>query len=290
MAALSQTAAGEPALTPTSPRPRSKGGANARSRRWLTVYRYGVITLMLSFFFIPLLAMLEFSTRGTSTADRTLAPWRGIGDYPDLVAAIRISLELAVITPIAVIALLLPTMVWVRLRLPQLNRVVEFLCLLPLTIPPIVLVVGLAPIYLWVTYLFGDSTLNLWWAYVVLSLPYVARALDTGLAAIDLRTLSEAARSLGASWTMVVLRVVMPNVSGALLNSVLLTVSLVLGEFTFANLLNYQNFQVALNQLGQANAQVSIAAGLGSLVLVFLLLVLLSFANRSRRNRTLKET
>jgi putative spermidine/putrescine transport system permease protein len=261
-------------------------GANARSHRLLTAVRVVILTLMLAFFFVPLLAMLEFSTRGTSTSQRTLEPWRGIVDYPDLVAAIRISLELAVITPIAVLALLVPTMIWVRLRLPYLNRVVEFLCLLPLTIPPIVLVVGLAPIYLWVTYLFGDSTLNLWWAYVILALPYVARALDAGLSAIDLRTLAEAARSLGASWGTVVLRVVMPNISGALLNSVLLTVSLVLGEFTFANLLNYQNFQVGLNQLGQANAQVSIAAGLASLILVFLLLVVLSFVNLTRRNRT----
>jgi putative spermidine/putrescine transport system permease protein len=279
------------ALTASSAPVPAGAGANARSRRWLTLFRIGILVLLAAFFFIPLLSMLEFSTRSTTiSAPRTALPWRGIFDYPELVAAIRISLELAVVTSAAVLALLVPTLVWVRLRLPQLRRTVEFLCLLPLTIPPIVLVVGLAPIYLWVTYLFGDSTLNLWWAYVVLALPYVARALDTGLSAIDLRTLSEAARSLGASWATVILRVVVPNISGAVLNSLLLTVSLVLGEFTFANLLNYVNFQVALNQLGQANAQVSIAAGLGSLVLVFLLLVLLSFANRSRRNRTLKES
>jgi putative spermidine/putrescine transport system permease protein len=266
-------------------------GANARSRRRLTVFRVVVVLLMAAFFFIPLLSMLEFSTRSTTiSAARTLTPWRGIFDYPELVAAIRVSLELAAVTSVAVLALLVPTLVWVRLRLPQLRRTVEFLCLLPLTIPPIVLVVGLAPIYLWVTYLFGDSTVNLWWAYVILALPYVARALDTGLSAIDLRTLSEAARSLGATWATVVLRVVLPNISAAVLNSTLLTVSLVLGEFTFANLLNYVNFQVALNQLGQANAQVSIAAGLGSLVLVFVLLVVLSFANRSRRTRAPKES
>lgn len=275
----------------TAPAGARGSGANARSRRRLTLFRAAVFVLLAAFFFVPLLSMLEFSTRGASiSAARSLAPWRGIFDYPDLVAAIRVSLELAVVTSVAVLALLVPTLVWVRLRLPQLRRTVEFLCLLPLTIPPIVLVVGLAPIYLWVTYFFGDSTLNLWWAYVILALPYVARALDTGLSAIDLRTLSEAARSLGASWSTVVLRVVLPNISAAVLNSTLLTVSLVLGEFTFANLLNYVNFQVALNQLGQANAQVSIAAGLASLVLVFVLLVALSFANRSRRTRAPKES
>ena len=36
--------------------------------------------------------------------------------------------------------------------------------------------------------------------YVVLSLPYMYRAVDTGLRAIDVRTLTEAAQSLGATW------------------------------------------------------------------------------------------
>ena len=40
----------------------------------------------------------------------------------------------------------------------------------------------------------------LFFVYVILALPYAYRALDAGLAAIDVQTLSEAARSLGASW------------------------------------------------------------------------------------------
>ena len=40
------------------------------------------------------------------------------------------------------LVLLVPTMIWVRLRVPRLRRLVEFICLLPLTIPAIVLVVG----------------------------------------------------------------------------------------------------------------------------------------------------
>jgi putative spermidine/putrescine transport system permease protein len=38
-------------------------------------------------------------------------------------------------------------MIWIRLRVRWLARTMEFLCLLPLTIPAIVLVVGLGPIY-----------------------------------------------------------------------------------------------------------------------------------------------
>ncbi|HEY5031683.1 MAG TPA: ABC transporter permease subunit [Actinomycetes bacterium] len=247
------------------------------------MFRVVVLVLAAVFFLTPILAMLEFSTRGTGIgAPRTLTYWRQIFDYPDLVAAIQVSLELAVITSVAGLLLLVPTMIWVRLRLPKLKRVIEFLCLLPLTVPAIVLVVGLAPVYAWVTYFFGDSTLTLAFAYVVLVLPYTYRVLDAGLSAIDVQTLSEAARSLGAGWGTVMLRIVAPNMRSALLNSALLSVALVLGEFTIAQLLNFVNLQVAINMLGRANAGVSIAVAVASLFFAFILLVALSFVGRRR--------
>ena len=98
------------------------------------------------------------------------------------------------------LVILVPTMIWVRLRAPWARGIVEFLCLLPLTIPALVIVVGLRNVYLWVTYFLGESALTLTFVYVVLVLPFAYRALDAALSAIDLKTLSEAARSLGAGW------------------------------------------------------------------------------------------
>src|SRR5260370_4826283 len=92
--------------------------------------------------------MFVFSRRGTgATSPGTLDAWKAIGTYPDLVAGIVASLELAVITSIGVLVVLVPTMVWVRLRLPRLRPVIESISLLPLTIPAIILVVGFLPIY-----------------------------------------------------------------------------------------------------------------------------------------------
>jgi putative spermidine/putrescine transport system permease protein len=178
--------------------------------------------------------------------------------------------------------LLVPTMIWVRLRLPRLSRVVEFLCLLPLTIPAIVLVAGLAPEYRWLSINFSESILTLAFVYLVLVLPYTYRTLHTGLAAIDVKTLSEAARSLGAGWATVMARIIVPNMWSALLNASLLSVAVVLGEFTIANLLNYVNLQVSIALLGRANAAVSIAVAVASLMFAFILLVILSFFGRPR--------
>ena len=255
--------------------------------RWLKlqVFRYVMFGLAAVFFLIPLSAMFEFSTRG-SNGSRTFQYWQSIVSYPDMVAAIVASLQLAVITSLAMLVLLVPTMVWVRLKLPRLNRVVEFICLLPLTIPAIVLVVGLFPVYIWLGTNFSDSILTLSFAYVVLVLPYCYRTLNTGLAAIDVKTLTEAARSLGASWLDVMWRVIVPNISNAILNATLLSVALVLGEYTIANVLLYNNLQVELVHLGRADAGTSIAVAVASLMFAFVLLIAISFVgSRPRRAR-----
>jgi putative spermidine/putrescine transport system permease protein len=180
---------------------------------------------------------------------------------------------------------LVPTMVWVRLRLPRLRRPIESISLLPLTIPAIVLVVGFWPMYQWIGINVSDSILTLSFAYAILVLPFAYRALDAGLAAIDVKTLSEAARSLGASWFTVIWRVIVPNISSALLNAGLLAVALVLGEYTIANNLLFPNLQVEIVSLGRTDAGVSIAVAVASLLFAFILLVALAFVGGPRRRR-----
>ena len=252
------------------------------SRRFrLQLFRITVFVVLGAFFLIPIGAMFEFSTRGNGiNAPRTLEAWANIATTPDLVSAIIASLELAVITSLMMLALMLPTMVWVRLRLPRISRVVEFICLMPLTVPAIALVVGLKPIYVWISLNVTDSILALAFGYLILVLPYAYRALDAGLAAIDLKTMSEAARSLGAGWGTVIVRVIVPNMSAGILNAALLSVSLVLGEYTVANILNYENLQVAIAYVALVSAGTSIAVAVASLLFAFVLLMVLNFVGR----------
>ncbi|WNV88860.1 ABC transporter permease subunit [Umezawaea sp. Da 62-37] len=246
------------------------------------VLRWVVLVVLGIYFVLPLVAMGEFSTRGVNDT-RSLDSWTGIFADPDLVDSILTSVELAVLSSVLMLVLLVPTMAWIRLRLPKLRRLVEFLCLLPLTIPAIVLVVGMAPLYAWVNYLLGDSPLTLTFVYAVLVLPFAYRAIDAGLASIDLKTLAEAARSLGASWGTVLWRIVVPNIRTALIGASLLSVALVLGEFTIASLLNFETLQVQVNLIGKRNAGLSIAVSLACLVFAFVLLFLLSYVGQRRR-------
>ena len=122
---------------------------------------------------------------------------------------------------------MLPTTVYVHLRLPRLRRLLEGITILPIVIPPVVLIVGvlaLAPGFLKAT------SLLLALEYVILAMPFAYRAIDAGLRALDLKTLVEASSSLGAGWVSTLWRVVLPNLRTALLSAVVLTVALVLGE------------------------------------------------------------
>ena len=69
--------------------------------------------------------------------------------------------------------------------------------------------------------------------YMVLTLPYMYRAIDAGLRATNVKTLTEAAQSLGAGWPRIIWQVIVTNVRGALVNGAFLT---------FANLQTYVNY------------------------------------------------
>jgi putative spermidine/putrescine transport system permease protein len=235
------------------------------------------------FFLFPLYAMADFSTRNLLKGGRTLQAWKNLVQDDALYQAIVISLLLAVFTVVLMLVILVPTMIWVRLRAPWAKGVIEFLCLLPLTIPALVIVVGLRNVYLWVAYFLGESALTLTFVYVVLVLPFAYRALDGALSAIDLKTLSEAARSLGAGWFATITRVVVPNIWSGILSAAFISIAVVLGEYTIASLSGFQTLQVQIVLIGKADGPTSVAASLAVLVFGFVLLLVLALLTRGRR-------
>lgn len=274
---------------------RSTVGNNEAALKKQRLFTNTVITIALLGFLIPLVSLFLFSIRFPLTGVIDWGGWVGLFEFQGArqQTAQRIwegmfnSLIMAAITIVLLLLLLIPTMVWIRLRLPKLQRIIEFISLLPLTIPAIALVVGLAPVYAFLsTKLLNAHSIWLSLAYVVLALPYAFRSLDAGLSAINVKTLSEAARSFGASWVTVLLRVILPNIRPAVISATFVGVAVVLGEYTIASILARQNLQTALFQINLSDAQVSAAVSLLVLLLTTLgLMVLDSITARKPRSR-----
>ncbi|WZH37626.1 MAG: ABC transporter permease subunit [Microbacterium enclense] len=196
--------------------------------------------------------------------------WTGLGN----------SLTLAAVTVLLVLVLFTPTMVLVALAFPRLRRVFEFVALLPISLPAIVLVVGLTPLYLQIGRTLGTGAWTLAFAYGILVLPFAYRSIQASIDAIDVKTLSEAARTLGAGWTSVLVRVIVPNLRQGLLAATLISVAVVLGEFTIASLLNRQTLQTALIVVNKQDGYVAAIFTLLALAFAFALLLVIGRVGR----------
>ncbi len=251
-----------------------------------TVWSWFWMVLGGLYFFLPLLATFEFSLKAKKGVYSFLAYERVFAD-PLFLRTFIFSLEMAVFTALAGILLIFPTVYWIRLKLPQLRGLIEFVSMLPFVVPAIVLVFGLirvfsgAPFFLTNTFL-GTNVL-LVAAYVVLTMPYLYRSIDTGLQAIDVRTLTEAAQSLGAGWATILFRVILPNVRVSILSGSFLAVATVMGEFTIASfLVGIRAFGPYMSLVGQNKTYESSSLAIISFALTWAFIGLIQFLNRGR--------
>ncbi len=210
------------------------------------------------YFALPLVGMTEFSLkmrRGVYSFDA----YRRVFEDPTFWATFSYSLALAAATIVVGVLLVVPTAYWVRLKLPKARPYIEFITLLPLVIPAIVVVFGYIRLFNTSSVLpltgsaFGTDFL-LTMGYTTLALPYMYRSVDTGLRTIDVATMTEAAQSLGAGWLTILARVILPNVMVAVLSGAFLTLAIVMGEFTMAALLNRPAFGPYMQLLGANRA------------------------------------
>ncbi len=242
-----------------------------------------VLWVAAAYFIIPFYAAMKFCLQNVN-GGFSLQTLSEIGDAPQFTSALWLSTELAVVTMVIVMVLMVPTMIYVHLRMPRFRRVMEVITILPIVIPPIVLVVGIDGS--WPQWLKSSQWL-LALVYVVLAMPYVYRSLDAGLGALDLKTLVEAARSLGSGWVSIIWRVLVPNLRSALLSASVLTLALVFGEFTIANLEGWQTVPVWIYLAPTNNARINTLVAMIALLgtcLVLMLIVSLDRKSHSRRS------
>ncbi len=237
------------------------------------------------YFFLPLLATFLFSLHGRKGGLSFVAYAHVFAD-PQFSRTFLFSLEMAAATIAAGLVLMVPTALWVHLRLPRARPLIEIFTLLPFVIPPIVLVFGLIRVYSRPPLTLVSSPVLLVAGYVVLSFPYIYRTVDTGLRAVDLRVLTEAAQSLGARWLTTLVRVVLPSIRVALLSAAFLTFSVVVGELTLAVMLAWPAFGPYMALVGRDLAYEPAALAIISFLLTWGSLLLIQSFSRGLKGTT----
>ena len=272
--AIESVAAGRDAKLTSTPR-RGTGKVV-----WWIVFIIGFL-----YFFVPLLGTFAFSMR----SDPLFSAYAVVVDDPQFAATLFYSFLIGIITIIASSILIVPTAFWVRLRLPRLRPYIEFITLLPFVIPPVVLVFGLIRAYSRPPLPFTNTDIGssalLVFAYIVLSLPYMYRSVDSGLRAIDIRTLTEAAQSMGAGWFTILVRIILPNLRVALLSGAFLSLAIVIGEFTMAVYLARPAFGPYLALLGANRTYEPAAVSLISFGVTWLAMIAIALIGRGSRTR-----
>lgn len=243
-------------------------------RRPFPAWRWIILTAAAAYFLIPLYGALTFTGISAFGTVVTTSGFAG---------SLWLSVRLAAVTTVITLALMVPTTVYVHLRLPRVRRLMESVTILPIVIPPVVLIIGvlqIAPSAL------QASPYLLSLEYVVLAMPFAYRSIDAGLRSVDTRTLTEASNSLGGGWPVTLWRVILPNLSTALLSATVLTVALVLGEYTMASLDLTTTFPVWIVTNDQVSAQASVASSLLALLVTWLFLMAITMIGTRQARRT----
>lgn len=246
------------------------------------VARVVILILALVLYFTPLVsaALFGFTLPGKGfTFDSVVPALSETGFWSGVITTI----ELAILTSVLSLALLLPTLIWLHLRSPRLLAIAEGLSLIPFVVPAVALVSGANLFFRAVAPSFLVSVYSLVPFYVVLALPLVFRALDAGIRAIDVKTLMDAAASLGAGGFRSIVQIVQPNLRSAILSATLLSSAFVIGEYALASLLLHSTFPVLVVVAGQTQPRAAAALSFIAIVGTWLLMLLLSISSGSKQ-------
>jgi putative spermidine/putrescine transport system permease protein len=219
-----------------------------KPRRGISVSAVVWLLIGAAYFLIPLISTLLFSLKSNQTGKCcTAANYSWVLHNGEFWHSLKISTLLSLETIVISLALFVPTIYWVHLKLPRLRPVIAFLALIPFVVPPIVMVVGLLQVFKGSpSWFYAEPWGFLAGAYVILAFPYMFFSLDAGFRSIDVHTLTEASQSLGARWPTTLFKVILPNIRGAALAASFLTLAIVMGEYTIANLSAFHTFPIFL--------------------------------------------
>lgn len=192
--------------------------------------------------------------------------------WTDYRGPIGLSLGLALACLALTLLLGVPLAYVLARRQGKVARLLEEMLMLPVALPGLATALALIVAYGAVGGFRSHWTFILA-GHVLFTLPFMVRAVLAVMLAIDIRTLEEGARSLGAGFVQRFFGVVLPNCRPGILAGALMVVTLSLGEFNMTLLLHTPFTQTLPVGLADAYASLRIEVGSAYTVIFFLMIV-----------------
>ena len=163
--------------------------------------------------------------------------YRDVAADPSFRRAFASSLAVAFITCTACAAIGLPLAYAVfRAESRRVRAISRVLYQLPVALPALVLAFGFILVFSSDTLPWLGSIWLLAAGHIVLTLPYFLQAVVADMQRLGLRTLEDAAESLGSSGVQRFFHVVLPALRHSILAGLIIVAALSIGEFQFSNL------------------------------------------------------
>lgn len=246
------------------------------------------VILATLYFFLPMFGTFDFSLR-MKKGELSLLAYKTVLADPQFFQSFSYSVTLGIITVVLSVLLFVPTVYWIHLKLPKARPIVEVITILPFVIPVIVLVFGLIRTFsgppLQMTLSPFKTDILMVAGYIILSMPYMYRAIDVGMRTIDVRSLTEAAQSLGASWIQIMFNVIFPNLRNAILSGSLICFATVIGELILGDFLVRPALGPYMVLVGRDRAYEPAALAIISYALTWACLGLITFFSRGNNSQ-----
>jgi len=202
-----------------------------------------VTALYLAYLAVPIVLLVIGSFGGSWL--NTLLPtgvtsrwYADVAADPSFVRAFRASLTVATLTCAACLALGLPFAYAIfHSRSARVRSLARVLYQLPVAMPPLVLAFGFILVFSSDALPWLGSIWLLTAGHVVLGLPYFLQVVVADMQRLGLRTLEDAAESLGSSGVQRFFHIVVPALRHSILTGLIIVAALSIGEFQLSNLI-----------------------------------------------------
>jgi putative spermidine/putrescine transport system permease protein len=214
----------------------------------------------------------------------TLDNFKFIFSDPFIIRSLESSVLVAFTTSLSSLVIYLLVILFMHYKEQRgwINTLFEIVVIIPLMIPAILLALSMYELYRPTA--IGGTFLILVFAHITIVSPYVYRNLYSVSKIIDMKSLIEASRSLGAGLFTTLFKVILPNIYHGLLGAFLLSFAISFGDFEIANILapwQYRTVTIAIFQYSFKN--IWIASAIISIVIFVSVTATFSVAYISRK-------